>query len=343
MIDKLLELNLMPDSLIRFGIRRLLKQRLSEENKGSDEANQEALMQLIKKLKNSPIAVNTMEANEQHYEIPEEFYINSLGKNLKYSCAYWNSSTSNLDEAEEKMLSLTVDRAGIKDGETILELGCGWGSLTLYMAKKFPQSSITAVSNSASQKAFIDKIARERELNNINIITRDINSFELDKQFDRIVSVEMFEHIRNYEKLFNKVHSLLKPGGEIFIHIFTHNRYSYLFEVKNNTDWMSKYFFTGGIMPGDNLFFYFTNKFEVKNHWIVNGTHYQKTAEEWLKNMDKNKSKIYPLFGEIYGKENAQKWFVYWRVFFMSCAELWGFDNGNEWHVSHYLFRKVDL
>lgn len=341
MIDKILENNIVPDKLIRFGIRRLLKQRLSDENKGSDEKNQETLMELIGILKDSPIAVNTQDANEQHYEVPTEFYKNALGKNLKYSCAYWDESTADLNEAENRMLELTTERASIQNGESVLELGCGWGSLTLFMAKKYPDCKITAVSNSSTQKLYIDDQAKQRGLNNITVITKDINNFETVEKFDRIVSVEMFEHMRNYEKLFSKVYSMLKPGGEIFIHIFTHKQYAYLFEVKDDTDWMSKYFFTGGIMPNDQLFFYFTKNFEVLNHWIVNGTHYQKTAEEWLNNMDNSKDIIYPLFEQTYGKTNAKKWFVYWRVFFMACAELWGYNNGNEWHVSHYLFRKV--
>lgn len=341
MIDILLEKNILPDKTIRFGIKRLLKQRLNDENKGSDEKTQEHFMLLINQLKNSPIAVNTQDANEQHYEVPTEFYLKALGKNLKYSSAYWDENTKNLDEAEDKMLELTTNRASIKNGESILELGCGWGSLTLFMAKKYPDSKITAVSNSATQKIFIDEQAKLRGLNNITVITKDINELEIEEKFDRIVSVEMFEHMRNYEKLFAKVYDMLKPNGEIFIHIFTHKQYAYLFEVKDETDWMSKYFFTGGIMPSDHLFYYFTKNFEVQNHWIVNGTHYQKTAEAWLQNMDNAKDIIFPLFEQTYGKENATKWFSYWRVFFMACAELWGYKDGNEWHVSHYLFRKV--
>lgn len=341
MIESLLTKNLLPDPLIRFGIRKLLKERLKEEKKQSAEAQQDHLMKLISMLKESPIAVNTANANEQHYEVPTSFYRKVLGKNLKYSCGFWEEGDNNLDESERKMLELTCRRAGIKDGDEILELGCGWGSLTLFMAEKFHGCRITAVSNSRTQKEYIDSESSRRGLKNVTVITADMNEFAIDKKYDRIVSVEMFEHMRNYAALFSNIHGLLKPGGELFIHIFTHREYSYLFEVKNETDWMAKYFFTGGIMPGNNLLFYFSGKFEVKNHWIINGRHYEKTSNAWLKNMDRNKDSILKLFSEIYGGKNKIKWWVYWRVFFMSCAELWGYKNGEEWMVSHYLFKRI--
>ncbi|HSD64739.1 MAG TPA: cyclopropane-fatty-acyl-phospholipid synthase family protein [Ignavibacteriaceae bacterium] len=341
MIESLLTKNLLPDPLIRFGIRKLLKERLKEEKKQSAEAQQDHLMKLISMLKESPIAVNTANANEQHYEVPTSFYRKVLGKNLKYSCGFWEEGDNNLDESERKMLELTCRRAGIKDGDEILELGCGWGSLTLFMAEKFHGCRITAVSNSRTQKEYIDSESSRRGLKNVTVITADMNTFVIDKKYDRIVSVEMFEHMRNYAALFNNIHGLLKPGGELFIHIFTHREYSYLFEVKNETDWMAKYFFTGGIMPGNNLLFYFSGNFEVKNHWIINGRHYEKTSNAWLKNMDRNKDSILKLFSETYGGKNKIKWWVYWRVFFMSCAELWGYKNGEEWMVSHYLFKRI--
>jgi cyclopropane-fatty-acyl-phospholipid synthase len=341
MIDNLLKQNLLPDSLIRFGIKRLLKQRLNSEYSESVEEEKNRFMELINNLKSSPIAVNTSDANEQHYEVPTKFYQYALGQNLKYSCGYWNDNTKTLDEAEEMMLELTAKRANIKDGETILELGCGWGSLTLYMAKNFPNSKITALSNSSTQRKHILAEAKAKNLKNIEIITSDINDFNTDRKFDRVVSVEMFEHMRNYETLFNNISNWLNDDGELFVHIFSHNKYAYLFEVKDETDWMSKYFFTGGIMPSDNLLLYFAKNFDVKNHWIVNGTHYQKTAEAWLTNMDKNKDNIIPLFENTYGKQNVTMWWAYWRIFFMSCAELWGYKEGKEWFVSHYLFKKV--
>jgi cyclopropane-fatty-acyl-phospholipid synthase len=341
MIDSLLTKDLLPDPLIRFGIRKLLKERLKEEKKPGAEAQQDHLMKLISKLKESPIAVNTTDANEQHYEVPTAFYRKVLGKHMKYSCGLWEEGDNDLNDSERKMLELTCKRAGIKDGDEILELGCGWGSLTLFMAEKFPACRITAVSNSRTQKEHIDSEASKRGLKNVAVITADMNDFTIDKKYDRIVSVEMFEHMRNYSALFSKIHGFLKPGGKLFVHIFTHREFSYLFEVKDDTDWMSKYFFTGGIMPGSHLLFYFSGNFEVKDHWVVNGQHYERTSNAWLANMDKNKDYIIKLFAQTYGEKNKIKWWVYWRVFFMSCAELWGYKKGEEWMVSHYLFKRI--
>ncbi|WP_114937514.1 SAM-dependent methyltransferase [Mucilaginibacter endophyticus] len=339
--EKLLEQDRMPDALIRAGIRRLLKQRLRDENKGNVELQQQHLMDLIEKLKISPIAVNTADANQQHYEVPTVFYQYCLGKNLKYSSGYWKPGTKDIDTAETDMLELSCTRAELQNGQQVLELGCGWGSLSLYMAAKYSESTFTVVSNSATQKLYIDGQAQERGINNLTVITADINSFNINQQFDRVVSVEMFEHMRNYKVLLNKVASFLKPDGKLWIHIFTHKEYAYLFEVIDDTDWMSKYFFTGGIMPSDDLMFYFNDDLVIKKHWHVNGTHYSKTAEAWLANMDAHKTQIMPVFEETYGKEQALKWWVYWRVFYMACAELWNFNSGNEWLVSHYLFQKT--
>jgi cyclopropane-fatty-acyl-phospholipid synthase len=339
--DKLIEQNKVPDILLRKGIRRLLKQRLDDENKGGVEAQQAHRMALIAQLKASPVAVNTVEANQQHYEVPTQFYQYCLGKNLKYSSGYWKEGVIDLDTSEDDMLELTCQRAGLQNGQQVLELGCGWGSLSLYMAAKFPESTFKVVSNSSTQKMFINEKAKERGIKNLTVITADMNTFSIDDQFDRIVSVEMFEHMRNYQLLMQKVASFLKPDGKVFIHIFTHKEYAYLFEVKDGTDWMSKYFFTGGIMPSDDLLFYFNDHLTVENHWHISGTHYAKTSEAWLKNMDAHKAEIMPLFEATYGKEQAVKWWVYWRLFYMACAELWNYNKGNEWIVSHYLFHKT--
>ncbi|MGZ3943875.1 MAG: SAM-dependent methyltransferase [Mucilaginibacter sp.] len=341
--DKLIEQNKIPDFLLRKGIRKLLKQRLDDENKGGVEAQQAHLMSLIAQLKTSPIAVNTADANQQHYEVPTQFYQYCLGKNLKYSSGYWKEVVTDIDTSEDDMLALTCERAGLKDGQQVLELGCGWGSLSLYMAVKYPKSTFKVVSNSRTQKQFIDDQAKQRGITNLTVITADMNTFSIDEQFDRIVSVEMFEHMRNYQLLMQKVASFLKPDGKVFIHIFTHKEYAYLFEVKDETDWMSKYFFTGGIMPSDDLLFYFSDHLTVEKHWHVSGTHYAKTSEAWLKNMDEHKAEIMPLFEETYGKKHAIKWWVYWRIFYMACAELWNYNQGNEWIVSHYLFHKTSL
>jgi len=339
--DKLIEQNKIPDFLLRRGIRNLLKQRLADENKGCVETQQAHLMALIDQLKASPIAVNTADANQQHYEVPTQFYRYCLGKNLKYSSCYYKPGITDLDTAEDDMLSLTCERAEFMDGQKVLELGCGWGSLSLYMAAKYPGSLFKVVSNSRTQKVYIDEQAKLRGITNLAVITADMNTFTIDEQFDRVVSVEMFEHMRNYQLLMKKVASFLNPDGKVFIHIFTHKEYAYLFEVLDDTDWMSKYFFTGGIMPSDHLLFYFNDDLAVEQHWHVDGTHYGKTAEAWLKNMDTHKAEIMPLFEETYGKRQAIKWWVYWRLFYMACAELWNYNDGNEWMVSHYLFHKT--
>ncbi|HEY6160484.1 MAG TPA: cyclopropane-fatty-acyl-phospholipid synthase family protein, partial [Bacteroidia bacterium] len=321
--DKLLEKDLVPDLLIRNGIRRLLRQRLKEEDKGSPEAQKKHLLSLIEELRNSPIAIETKAANEQHYEVPTEFYQYCLGKNLKYSSCFYKEGVTDLTTAERDMLELTCERAELRDGMEVLELGCGWGSLSLFMASKFPNSRITAVSNSRTQKIHIDNEAKKRGINNLTIITCDMNSFSIDKKFDRVVSVEMFEHMRNYYELMKRISGWLKDDGKLFVHIFTHKKYAYKFEVKDETDWMSKYFFTGGIMPSDDLLFYFNDHLVKEKHWIVNGMHYSKTSEDWLRNMDAHKKEIMPLFEKTYGKDHAKKWWVYWRIFYMACAELW--------------------
>lgn len=339
MLDSLVASALIPDPFIRIGIRRLLAQRLVEISQGSDQALRTYKENFIKKCKESPIAVQTRDANEQHYEVPTEFYLTALGPNLKYSCAYFEHG-DDLGKAEERMLEKTVATARIHDGEKILELGCGWGSLTLYMARQFPNSQIVAVSNSKTQKEFIDKKAEKLGLKNIRIITADMNKFDIDEKFDRVVSVEMFEHMRNHQLLLQKVSSWLNPKGTLFVHIFVHKDTPYLFEVKDDSDWMSKYFFSGGMMPSDDYFTFYPEHFNIIDHVRYNGIHYSKTAEGWLENMDKNKEHVRAIFEKHYGKKEATKWIEYWRIFFMSCSELWKYNNGEEWFVSHYLMEK---
>jgi cyclopropane-fatty-acyl-phospholipid synthase len=338
---RLLERDLLPDFLVRFGIRRLLKARLREEARGCAEAQQRHLMKLIARLKQSPIAINTADANQQHYELPNAFFELVLGARLKYSSGYYRSGDS-LNQAEENMLQLTAERAQLRDGDRILELGCGWGSLSLWMAARFPRSRITAVSNSRTQKRFIDARAAALGFNNLEVITSDINNLNFPEGtlFDRVVSVEMFEHMRNYEMLMHRICGWLETGGTLFVHIFAHRAYAYPFEVRDATDWMARYFFTGGIMPSDGLLLYFQKDLTLRDHWQVDGRHYSQTSEHWLQNMDAHRRAIEPLLAQTYGEENVRRWWVYWRVFFMSCAELWGYRRGQEWFVSHYLFAK---
>lgn len=330
----IIEKGIIPDSLIRVKIRSLLKQRLREESKNYN------LQELVAELKSSPIAIETKAANDQHYELPASFFKSVLGRYLKYSCGYWDESIENLDQAEKKMLDLTIERAELRDGQDILELGCGWGALSLFMAQKFPNSKITVVSNSNSQREFINAQAQKSGITSLQVITADMNVFSSDQLFDRVVSVEMFEHIRNYRELLYRINNFLKPSGKLFVHIFSHTSLAYKFEIKDSSDWMSKYFFSGGIMPSEHLFDHFQDHLSIEKRWHMNGVHYQKTAEAWLTRMDSKKSEILSIFESTYGHKESKKWWVYWRIFFMACAELWGFKQGKEWSISHYVFSK---
>jgi cyclopropane-fatty-acyl-phospholipid synthase len=340
-LDDLLARNLLPDAVIRLGIRNLLGRKIREETRIDAVAQGEALAAFVEELKSSPIAVKTAAANEQHYEVPTEFFQHVLGPRMKYSSGYWPGESTTFAESEEAMLALTCGRAELADGQDVLELGCGWGSLTLWMAETYPGSRITGVSNSATQKLHIESEAARRGLRNVRIVTADMNVFEAgDGAFDRVVSVEMFEHMKNYRLLMAKVARWLRPDGRLFVHIFTHREFAYHFEGRDPSDWITRYFFEGGTMPSDDLLLYFQDDLSILRHWRLSGTHYQRTSEAWLERMDANEAAITPILERTYGVEQAAKWRAYWRVFFLSCAELWGFRAGNEWLVSHYLFRK---
>ncbi|KAI5071686.1 hypothetical protein GOP47_0013937 [Adiantum capillus-veneris] len=333
------EANMLPDFIIRQGTRSLLASRLRCSSKPSAEAQLQDLRDFVKSLKKLPIAIHTEAANEQHYELPAEFYQLVLGKHLKYSCALFNSKLTTLDEAEETMLALYCERACLRDGQTVLDLGCGWGSLSLYIAKNFPNCNITSVSNSTTQKKLIEDECRRNGFLNVTVITCDINSFEANATFDRIFSIEMFEHMKNYEKLLYKISTWMHSESLLFVHIFCHKTFAYHFEDSGEDDWMARYFFTGGTMAADSLLLYFQDNVSIVDHWRVNGKHYSQTSEEWLKKMDSNTKAVKSLFEKTYGPA-AGKWWVYWRTFFIAVAELFGYNDGEEWMVSHYLFKK---
>jgi cyclopropane-fatty-acyl-phospholipid synthase len=341
---KLAEKGLMPDAFIRAGIRRLTKARLTEIAADNCEAGMAHLTRFIAAMHTAEIAPVPELANAQHYEVPAEFFHYCLGAHRKYSSCFWLPDTQNLDEAEELALSQTSDHADLHDGQHILELGCGWGSLSLYMAARFPNARITGVSNSNSQRQYIMDTARTRGLSNIHIITADMNNFAAPQTYDRIVSVEMFEHMRNYQVLYGKVASWLKPNGKFFKHIFVHKNTPYLFEVQDESDqddnWMSQHFFSGGMMPSDDLPLHFQDDLRLIQRWRWDGTHYEKTANAWLQNMDKNAAHITPILAACYGEQHIEMWRHRWRIFYMACAELFGYNQGQEWWVTHYLFEK---
>ena len=325
------EQGFIPDVFIKTAVRFITKKRLNESGIYANKIN------VIKSISEGGIAEKTDDANEQHYEVPPGFFKYALGKNLKYSCSFFDN-TDSLDEAEKSMLELYILRADIQEGQAILDLGCGWGSFSLYVAEKYPSASITAVSNSKDQINFIQNEAKRRGLFNVKASKMDVNNLDLDKKFDRIVSIEMFEHLRNYKLILKTLNNLLKPDGRLFVHIFCHKELTYFYEIKNSYDWMTKYFFEGGIMPSQDIFKYFDDELEVINQWDVNGNHYAQTCKAWLDNHYKNKDKILDVFDKHYDKPKI--WFNRWRIFFLSCEAFFAINNGREYFVSHYLFKK---
>mgnify|MGYP006314873279 FL=1 len=337
----LCERGLVPDVLTRYGIRRLSAQRLQDEGASDLRAADERFRTLLDALRQSPIAIETAAANEQHYEVPTRFFELCLGKRLKYSSCFYATGSEDLDAAEEAMLALYGERAELADGQRILELGCGWGSLTLWMAQRFPNARITGVSNSRTQREHILAQAAQRGLGNVEIITCDVNRLELPEgEFDRTVSIEMFEHMRNYQHLLGNVSRWLKPGGKLFVHIFCHRSLMYPFETQGEDNWMGKYFFTGGLMPSADTLLHFQRDLTIEQRWLLPGTHYERTANHWLENQDRHREEVMSVLVQAYGAAEAARWNQRWRMFWMACAELFGYAGGNEWLVAHYRFVK---
>jgi cyclopropane-fatty-acyl-phospholipid synthase len=326
----------LPDAIIRAAIHRFCSQTATRLASVSAERDAAFADQMAAR----PIAEHTEAANAQHYEVPATFFAKVLGPTCKYSSCFYKDAASTLQEAEEEALRQTVEHADLADGQTILELGCGWGSLSLWMARQFPAAQILAVSNSSSQREYIEGEAIRRGLKNLRVVTADMNMFAPEAQFDRIVSVEMFEHMMNWRQLLTRVKSWLKPDGRLFLHIFTHRTGSYLFDRTNQADWIAQHFFTGGVMPSHHLIRQYADLFEVEKEWRWSGAHYQRTALDWLTNFDQHTAEIESILRKVYGLDTPL-WMRRWRWFFMATAGLFGYANGDEWGVSHYRMKAV--
>jgi cyclopropane-fatty-acyl-phospholipid synthase len=337
---ELCERGLVPDALTRYGIRRLCAQRLRDEQAGDATLARARQERLLVELRRSPIAIETQAANAQHYELPTRFFQLCLGARLKYSSCYYPTGEESLDQAEDAMLALYGERARLADGQRILELGCGWGSLTLWMAARYPRAQVTAVSNSASQRQHIESECRRLGLGNVRVLTCDVNALQLpEAAFDRVVSIEMFEHLRNYEALFARIGRWLAPQGRLFVHIFCHRALMYPFEVEGEDNWMGRHFFTGGLMPSADTLVQAQQALALEERWLLPGTHYQRTANHWLQRQDARREEVMAVLRGAYG-DDAARWQQRWRMFWMACAELFGYDGGREWQVGHFLFRQ---
>lgn len=350
LVFPLVQRDLVPDFLLRAGVRAVCREMLQRQDARALQQQVADKAAYVRDLMARPLmAEATADANRQHYEVPAAFFELVMGRHKKYSCGIWpelepgaprGAAATTLDESEAAALALVCERARLAElaaGARVLDMGCGWGSFSLFAAARYPRLAFTAVSNSASQKRFIDEQAAARGLANLAVVTCDINAFEgAGRGFDRVVSIEMMEHVKNYDLLLRRVAGWMRPGALMFVHIFTHRLHPFHYE----RGWMAENFFTGGQMPSDDLLLYFQRDLRVADRWAVQGTHYERTSNAWLANMDRNRAKVMPVLAQVYGADKALLWFVNWRLFFISCAELFGYARGNEWAVSHYLLEK---
>jgi cyclopropane-fatty-acyl-phospholipid synthase len=335
----LAERALLPDALLRLGVRQQCAARLLAESAGGAAAQEARQQRLLAQLRLSPVAVQTRAANAQHYELPPQFFVHCLGRRLKYSCAYYPPGVTTLDAAEEAMLALYGERAELGDGQEILELGCGWGSLTLWMAERYPRARIAAVSNSGAQREYIQAQCRRRGLTNVALLTSDVNVLALPAaRFDRCVSIEMFEHMRNYQTLLARIAGWLRPHGKLFVHVFAHRTLAYPFETRGAGNWLGRHFFTGGLMPAADTLLWFQRDLLLDERWLLDGTHYARTANHWLANQDAHREAVQAILAQAYGARGAALWAQRWRMFWMACAETFGYAGGNEWLIAHYRF-----
>jgi cyclopropane-fatty-acyl-phospholipid synthase len=329
-----------PDAVLRRAIRMRVARRIRIESAGGVEGQSERLRALIAASDRGEIAVATHAANLQHYEVPADFFRLCLGPRRKYSCALWGPGIDTLAAADEAMLALTAERAQLSDGQEVLDLGCGWGSLALWIAERYPNTRVTAVSNSASQREYIEAAASAAGFGNVRVITADVNAFVPDRTFDRIVSIEMMEHVRNHRALLGRVAGWLRPDGRLFVHVFAHRTLAFRFDAQARSDWIGRHFFTGGTMPSDDLLPRVAQDLTLVDQWRLSGTHYARTATAWLDRLDEHRESAIAVLADRDGTRAARRQFRRWRLFFLSCEGLWGFDDGNQFIVSHYLFRR---